>query len=94
MNELTSARSSDESQIVESRHVVLERRRVVSQLCGVLFVVSGINRHLRSIRDCDRIQGDDLKAGLKELEFDGRCLRRCLALVEPLWRSIREIPQN
>lgn len=93
-NALTSAGSSDESQIVESSHVVLERRRVISQFRGVFFVVPSVDRHLRSIGDADLIQCNDLKARFETLEFDGRCLSRCPALVEPPARSIREIPQN
>ena len=93
-NALTSAGSSDESQIVESSHVVLERRRVISQFRRVFFVVPSVDRHLRSIGDADLIQCNDLKARFETLEFDGRCLSRCPALVEPPARSIREIPQN
>ena len=44
----------------------------------LFFIVPSVDGHLRSIRDGDWIQSDDLKAGLM-LEFDGRCLSRCLA---------------
>lgn len=69
-NALTSTGSSNESQIVESSHVVLECCRVISQFGGVFFIVPSVDRHLRSIRDGDWIHGDDLKARIEKLEFE------------------------
>ena len=62
---LTSAGATDESEIVETGHLVLEGGRGVTELCGAVFVVSRSQHHLDAVFDV---------AEREDLERDGQRL--------------------
>ena len=48
---LTSAGASNESEVVEASHLVLERGSCIAKLCGAVLVVSRRQNHLHSVAD-------------------------------------------